>query len=64
MHALKAEAQKFKDDKILAADYGLVTTKEGNGPYYDLISELEAQYPLPTIREVTGLSLVALEQIK
>lgn len=40
MHALKAEIQKFKDDKTIAADYGVITTKEGQAPYYDLISEL------------------------
>lgn len=60
MHALKAELQKFKDDKTINADHGTIVTKEGQGPYYDLISELESQYPLPSIREVTGLTLVAI----
>lgn len=63
VHALKAELSKFKDDKTIEAGYGTITTKEGQAPYYDLISELESQYPLPTIREVTGLTIVAVEQL-
>jgi len=47
---LKAEIGKFKDDKTLVTDYGTIKTKEGQDPYHDLISELEAQYPLPSIK--------------
>lgn len=42
---------------------GVITTKEGQAPYLDLISELEAQFPLPTMREIGGLTIVCLEQL-
>ena len=40
VHVLKAEIDKFKDDKTIVTDYGTIITKEGQVPYYDLISEL------------------------
>ena len=50
MHTIKAEIEKFKDEKTIATDYGTILTKEGQVPYYELISEVESQYPLPTMR--------------
>jgi hypothetical protein len=41
-----------------------MTTKEGQVPYCDLISEMESQYPLPIMKEISGFTVVALEQIK
>jgi hypothetical protein len=40
VHTVKAYLQKFKDDKTLCLESGVLNPKEGKGAYQDLLAEM------------------------